>query len=243
MRRAHHHLAGALLETGEALAGPDIHALLAIVVDEEVREIGGKHPRADAVFGDEHGDIAAYQAERRRDFRTDKSATQYREAQFLVGERTESEIVVKGAVIDDLTGLHGEPAGRAAGGKQQLFVRDDVAAIIGDKFLLRVDGRRVSGQAQLDADLVGAAPHLFRIVAFPEAFREGRAVVRRMRVIGHDPDAATRIGLPDRPRGGVGSHTAADDQIANALHSVPARGCHSLKSRVTEFPAACAFGD
>ena len=86
MRRFHAHLARALLQIGEALASPHIHALLAVVVHEKLREIGREYARANSFFGDDHRDIAAHDSQRRRDLGSDESAAEHGKPHLLVGE-------------------------------------------------------------------------------------------------------------------------------------------------------------
>src|SRR5207249_12192573 len=125
-------LSVAALETRQRFARPDVDSLLAVILYEELRQVGWKDAGADPRFGNHHRHVAAHQPQRRGDFRADEPAAEHGEAALLSREPTELSIVVVGAIVDDLVRLEREAARGAARREQQLVVGDDVAEGLGD---------------------------------------------------------------------------------------------------------------
>src|SRR4051794_11829494 len=66
---------------------------------------------------------------------------------------------------------------------------------------------------QVNAKLVRAEPDAVQRFATPELLGEGRALVRWVRFGAEQADRAVGIDLPNAMHSGIGSHTAADDEI------------------------------
>ena len=117
---AHHARPRAPIEPRHPLPHAHRDSLLPIVVHEEARHIGGKHPGAEPRLRDEHRHVASLHPERRGDFAPDKAAADHAEAHALARERAQPAVVVERAVIDDLVRLERQLSRHPAGGEQQL---------------------------------------------------------------------------------------------------------------------------
>jgi hypothetical protein len=67
------------LDVAHPFPGTHVDALVAIVADEELRQVGRKEARADTLVRKEHRDLAALERECRRDFRADEAAAHHRQ--------------------------------------------------------------------------------------------------------------------------------------------------------------------
>ena len=195
---------GLAFDRDEARAEPEVHALLAMVVLEEIRRGGSGDALEHAVLGFQHGDLAALAHRDRGDFQADIAAAHDDDALGRVhGGPQLHDIVdlaqrVHAGEID--AGYRQDPR-RGSGGEHQRGVVDLAPVGQRDAPQRRVD--RADRRTEREADVV-LAPERLRpqeqgigVAIFgKELLRQGRALIREVGFLADHQDRPGMAALP-----------------------------------------------
>ena len=232
----HPAFAGQRLDGG---AQPHVDAPAAMHVEQPGGEFGRERPPAKPVERFHHRDLGAQHAGRGGDFEADPAAADDDQLRPLAEILPDRLAVVDAAQIVDpveLRPLDGEPADPAAGGDQQLAVRDAAAIRQRDRPGRTVDrGRRHAGP-ELDPQLVERAlgPEIAgirRLLPQQDLFRQGRALVGRVGLLADHDDAALEALVAQRPRRPATGLAGADHDDRRIAHRTEVPGARSSPVR------------
>jgi hypothetical protein len=181
------------------------------------------------VLGKHHRDRCAVRRKGRCDLGADEAAADHREARAVVGQRPHTVVVVERSQVDDVVATERKPPRPAPRREQQPLVAVHLARVVGRPARVEVERHDLPAQLELHAEIGRVQPDRLLRASGPERLREGRALVRRVTVLAHEPDDAVGVEAADPLAGRVSGHASSDDQVALVLHDLPpgqlGRGC------------------
>src|SRR5579859_708163 len=200
----------------DGLAGEHLDALLAVVAGDGVRQAGGEEAMADPGLREEHRDADAVADEPGRKLGTDEAAPDHGDVRALAGDLSQVPVVVERPKPDDALRAR-NLAWLRAGGEQELLPRILVAGVVRCGARAEVERHDPAPGHELDA-FGRLAPELAFRRALPEALREQRPLIGRIRIGADHRDRAVGVVLADALRRHVAGHAGADDQVLGRGH-------------------------
>ena len=127
------------------------------------------------------------------DLGADEAAADDGEAGSALSSLAQALVIGQRAEVDDLFTRSGQTDGVTAGGQQQALVGVLLAQVIHQAAAERVEVYSGPVEVQVNAEGIRAPPDAREGSAFPQPFRERRAVIGRVGFAADQPDGTMRV--------------------------------------------------